>query len=71
MRHIKITTTPVIVGALGMIKKAADKHINKIQAETVRNTKKMHGVELLLSSGEYYQCDWKISPKRNSKSIST
>ena len=27
--HLKTTTVPVIVGALGMIKKGTDKHINK------------------------------------------
>ena len=30
MRHIKTTMMPVIVGALGMIKKVTDKHIDKI-----------------------------------------
>ena len=30
MRHLKITTIPVIMGALGMIKKGTDKHINRI-----------------------------------------
>ena len=30
MYHLKITTAPVIVGALGMIWKGTDKHINKI-----------------------------------------
>ena len=30
MWHLKTTTVPVIVGALGMIKKGADKYINKI-----------------------------------------
>ena len=30
MWHLKTTTVPVIVGALGMIKKGTDKHINKI-----------------------------------------
>ena len=30
MWHLKTTTMPVIVGALGMIKKGTDKHINKI-----------------------------------------
>ena len=29
--------------------------------------KKMHFAELLISWGEYYQCDWKVSPKRNRK----
>ena len=28
--HLKTTTAPVIVGALGMIKKGTDKHTNKI-----------------------------------------
>ena len=28
--HLKTNTRPVIVGALGMIKKETDKHINKI-----------------------------------------
>ena len=28
--HLKTTTVPVIMGALGMIKKRTDKHINKI-----------------------------------------
>ena len=27
----------------------------------------MHLVELLISLGEFYQCDWKISLKRGSK----
>ena len=30
MWHIKTTIVPVIVGALGMIKKGTDKYINKI-----------------------------------------
>ena len=30
MWHLKTTNMPVIVGALGMIKKGTDKHINKI-----------------------------------------
>ena len=42
MCHLKTTIVPVIRGALTMIKKRTDKHINK-----------MHFMELLISLGEY------------------
>ena len=46
---------PVIVGALGMIKKGTDKHINKISGSP-RQYKNLNFVELLISFGKYYQC---------------
>ena len=50
MWYAKATTVPVIVGALGMIKKGSDKHINKM---LVMKYKKLHFVELLISFREY------------------
>ena len=34
IRHLKTTTEAVIVGALSMIKKGTDKHINKISSSS-------------------------------------
>ena len=69
MWHLKTTTAPVIVGALGMIKKGTDEHINMIHGNPSRceRQKKMPFVKLLISLGEYHQCDWKITPKIDSK----
>ena len=33
----------------------------------IGNTKKVNPVELFISMGEYYQSEWKIAPKRDSK----
>ena len=67
--HLKTTAEPVIVGALDMIKKREEKHINKIPVCTniYMKYKKNHFGELFIFLGEYYQDDLKISPERSSK----
>ena len=49
MWHLKITTVPVIVGALGMIKKGTDKHINRnlVVLADMKYKKKLYFAELL------------------------
>ena len=59
MQHLKITILPVIMGVLVMIKIAGSHNLTEI--------KKLHFVELVISLGEYYQSEWKISPKRGCK----
>ena len=56
MWHLKITTVPIIVGALGIIKKGTDKYINKIAGSPKQYEiqKKLLFAELLVSLGEYY-----------------
>ena len=54
MWHLKTTTTPVIMGALGMIEKRTDKHINKIPGKSSRYEIQLHFAELLISLGEYF-----------------
>ena len=71
---------PVVVGALDMIKKGTDKHINKIpdslNIDEIEKTKKQktknkkkHFAELLISLEEYYQCDWKRGKKKQIRII--
>ena len=66
MWHLKTTTAPLIVGALGMIKKGAEMHINKLPDSRGPHEIifKMHFAELLISLKEYYRCDWNITKKR-------
>ena len=51
MWHLEITTVPVIVGALGIIKKGIDKHINKVPGNLrlYEIQKKLHFAELFIS----------------------
>ena len=67
---LKTTPVPIIMGAIGMIKKGTDKHINKISDSPSLIYQKFYFAELLISL-EYYQCDGKISPKKAAKSIDT
>ena len=72
MWHLKTTTVPVIVGALGMIKKGSDKHINKIPGSPSQyEIQKLHFAELLISLLDYYQYEWKNHLKEESKGINT
>ena len=64
MWHLKTRTVQVILVAVDIIKKEIDKHINKILG--IANVK-YKIVELLISLKEYYQCDRKISPKKDNK----
>ena len=51
-----------------MIKKGTDKHFNKIAGcPSLREIQKMHLAELLITLEEYNQCEWKITPRRDSK----
>ena len=51
MWYLKMTMMSVKVGALGMIKKGIDKHINKIPSSysLYEKQKKLHFAELLIS----------------------
>ena len=64
--HRKITIMPVIVGALGMINKETNKHINKIpgNARLYEIQKILHFAELLISLEEYSYCDWKNNTQK-------
>ena len=58
MWQLKTTTMPIIVGALGMIKKGSDKHINRIadnpnQYEIQKNLFPV----FLISLKDYNQCE--------------
>ena len=58
--HLKTTTMPVIVGALGMIKKGQiNTLIRYLTVPAYMKYKKLHFAELLISLGDYYQCDLK------------
>ena len=56
----------VIVGALSMIKKGTDEQIVKITGcpSKYEILKNMHFAELLISIGEYYQCEWKNNTQK-------
>ena len=66
MCHLKTTTMPVIVRALGMITKGTDKHINKIPGGPSQY--EIPFVELLLSLRDWLE---KISPKSGKKHINS
>ena len=65
MWHLKTTTEIVIVGALYIVKKNTDKYTNKISGSPslCEIQKKMQLAKLLISLGEYYQCDWKSNTR--------
>ena len=55
MCHLRTTSVGVIVGALGMIKKGRDKHINMISTSSNQHDKKiLHFAELLTSVVEFF-----------------
>ena len=59
---LKLPVMPVIVGALGMIKKDTDKHTNKIPGSP-----SLYEIQEIALCGIAYHVDWKISPNRSSK----
>ena len=68
MCPLRITIVPVIERFLRMIKNGTDEH-SKISTSSslYESFFKLHYAELLISFGEYYLCDRKISPKIGSK----
>ena len=68
MRQVKTATVSVIVGALDIVKKRPDKPINKtLRRPSLHEIQKLRFVELLISLGEYYQCDRKIFQRVSEK----
>ena len=68
MWHLKTTTMPVIIGALGMIKKETDNYIKKIsESLNLYGIQKMHLAKLIVSLREYYNMTEKSHPKKGSK----
>ena len=65
---LKTTTVPVIVGALGMIKK---RQINTwtiyLAIPNYMKYKKLYEPKMFKSEEEYYQSDWKISHRTKKK----
>ena len=57
------------VKALGMIKEETYKDVNNIpdSLSQYEIQKKLYFAELLIFLWDYYQCDWKISPKSDGK----
>ena len=57
---------PVTMEALSTIKKGIHKHINITwpSRASFYRYKKLHFAVQFIFFGEYYQSDWKISPKR-------
>ena len=54
------TTVPVMIGALHMIKKGTNKHINQIPGSpSLYEIKKLLFTEHLILLRKYNQCDWK------------
>ena len=71
MSHLRSTIVPVIVRALGMIKKGTDKHINRISGSPSRyEIPKEYFPQRLISLRVYYQRDFrKLTPKRECKKL--
>ena len=67
--NFKTRTVPVIMGALGMIKKRTDKYINKITGSILKYKKK--NAELIIFQGEYNQCDWKKRGNKKNMTVNT
>ena len=69
MCHFKTITVPVIVGALGMIKKGTARDIYKINGgpSQYEIKKKLSYAELLVLGGGDYQCDRKLPQNRLQK----
>ena len=59
MSHLKTSTVPVIMGALGMIRKET-KYLGVL---AYVKYKKLFYAELLIFLGEYCQFDWKSMSK--------
>ena len=59
MWHLKTTTMSVI---MSMIKKGADRHTNKILGSSSL-------YEMLISLGEYYECDRKTNTQKKQQKI--
>ena len=67
MWPIEISIVSLIKGPLVIIKKSTDKHIKIPGCPNQYEIQKINFAEMLISLEKYYQCDWKISPKRNNK----
>ena len=73
MCPLKITIAPVIVRSLGMIKEGIHKHTNKMpeNPSLYEIQKKIYFAVLLISLGDYYQCNRKMSPTEVAKNLNS
>ena len=63
--HLKTTTVPVIIRTWLWSQMGQINMLTRYQTVPANiKYKKLHFMELLISLGEYYQFDWKISPKK-------